>query len=252
MPYSLGKVSYVNALPLFCAGGFEGFDVFSEPPSGLNARVARAEPEAAMISRWVYEDGADELYGVLPEYGIFGDGEIMSVKIFSRVPFSDFPKASIFITSETGTSSRAFAFLFRKKYGVDILSMPRAPLGSADAALLIGDGALVFPPREFCADLGEMWREEVGLPMMYSVFVVRRDVEGEVAPMLRAGIEKSLAAFEADPGAVVDAAMCAMERAGRRCPRAVLEKYYSRLKYSLPAEVFRETFDFVAANAGAR
>lgn len=251
MPFSLGKVSYVNALPLFCAGGFEGFEVFSEPPSSLNARVARAEPAAAMISRWVYEDGADALYGVLPEYGIFGDGEIMSVKIFSKVPFEDFPKASIFITSETGTSSRAFAFLFKKKYGADIFSMPRATLESADAALLIGDEALAFPPREFCADLGEMWREEVGLPMMYSVFAVRRDVEGEVAPMLREGIEKSLAAFEADPGAVVDSALRVLERAGRRCSRAVIEKYYSRLKYSLPPETFKKAFDFVAAHAGA-
>ena len=87
--------------------------------------------------------------------------------------------------------------------------------------------------------------------MMYSVFVVRRDVEDEVAPMLRAGIEKSLAAFEADAGAVVDSALHAMERAGRRCSRAVLEKYYSRLKYSLPPETFKKAFDFVASHARA-
>ena len=44
--------------------------------------------------------------------------------------------------------------LWQKKYGADIFSMPRATLDSSDAALLIGDEALAFPPREFCADLG--------------------------------------------------------------------------------------------------
>ncbi len=173
--YTLGRISYVNSLPFFQAE-YPEFDSFSAVPAELNARAARAGVDAAMISRWVYEGEIEKYYKVLPRYGIFSDGEVMSVKIFSKVPFESFPDASLYITPESGTSARAFAHLFRLKYGADILSMPRAPLDSADAALLIGDAALAFKPREFCADLGEMWRAEIGLPMVYSVFVVRRSV----------------------------------------------------------------------------
>lgn len=181
--YTLGRISYVNSLPFFQAE-YPEFDSFSAVPAELNARAARAGVDAAMISRWVYEGEIEKYYKVLPRYGIFSDGEVMSVKIFSKVPFESFPDASLYITPESGTSARAFAHLFRLKYGADILSMPRAPLDSADAALLIGDAALAFKPREFCADLGEMWRAEIGLPMVYSVFVVRRSVFSKVAPLL--------------------------------------------------------------------
>lgn len=246
--YTLGRISYVNSLPFFQAE-YPEFDSFSAVPAELNARAARAGVDAAMISRWVYEGEIEKYYKVLPRYGIFSDGEVMSVKIFSKVPFESFPDASLYITPESGTSARAFAHLFRLKYGADILSMPRAPLDSADAALLIGDAALAFKPREFCADLGEMWRAEIGIPMVYSVFVVRRSVFSEVAPLLEKNIKNSLDAFRKNPDSVIGAAVGAMRPSGADIDEPALKKYYRNLKYELPRGLFKKAFDYVAALA---
>lgn len=246
--YTLGRISYVNSLPFFQAE-YPEFDSFSAVPAELNARAARAGVDAAMISRWVYEGEIEKYYKVLPRYGIFSNGEIMSVKIFSKVPFESFPDASLYITPESGTSARAFAHLFRLKYGADILSMPRAPLDSADAALLIGDAALAFKPREFCADLGEMWRAEIGIPMVYSVFVVRRSVFSKVAPLLEKNIKNSLDAFRKNPDSVIGAAVGAMRPSGADIDEPALKKYYRNLKYELPRGLFKKAFDYAAALA---
>ena len=246
--YTLGRISYVNSLPFFQAE-YPEFDSFSAVPAELNARAARAGVDAAMISRWVYEGEIEKYYKVLPRYGIFSDGEVMSVKIFSKVPFESFPDASLYITPESGTSARAFAHLFRLKYGADILSMPRAPLDSADAALLIGDAALAFKPREFCADLGEMWRAEIGIPMVYSVFVVRRSVFSKVAPLLEKNIKNSLDAFRKKPDSFIGAAVGAMRPSGADIDEPALKKYYRNLKYELPRGLFKKAFDYAAALA---
>lgn len=246
--YTLGRISYVNSLPFFQAE-YPEFDSFSAVPAELNARAARAGVDAAMISRWVYEGEIEKYYKVLPRYGIFSNGEVMSVKIFSKVPFESFPDASLYITPESGTSARAFAHLFRLKYGADILSMPRAPLDSADAALLIGDAALAFKPREFCADLGEMWRAEIGIPMVYSVFVVRRSVFSKVAPLLEKNIKNSLDAFRKNPDSVIGAAVGAMHPSGADIDEPALKKYYRNLKYELPRGLFKKAFDYAAALA---
>lgn len=246
--YTLGRISYVNSLPFFQAE-YPEFDSFSAVPAELNARAARAGVDAAMISRWVYEGEIEKYYKVLPRYGIFSNGEVMSVKIFSKVPFESFPDASLYITPESGTSARAFAHLFRLKYGADILSMPRAPLDSADAALLIGDAALAFKPREFCADLGEMWRAEIGIPMVYSVFVVRRSVFSKVAPLLEKNIKNSLDAFRKNPDSVIGAAVGAMRPSGADIDEPALKKYYRNLKYELPRGLFKKAFDYAAALA---
>lgn len=246
--YTLGRISYVNSLPFFQAE-YPEFDSFSAVSAELNARAARAGVDAAMISRWVYEGEIEKYYKVLPRYGIFSDGEVMSVKIFSKVPFESFPDASLYITPESGTSARAFVHLFRLKYGADILSMPRAPLDSADAALLIGDAALAFKPREFCADLGEMWRAEIGIPMVYSVFVVRRSVFSKVAPLLEKNIKNSLDAFRKNPDSVIGAAVGAMRPSGADIDEPALKKYYRNLKYELPRGLFKKAFDYAAALA---
>lgn len=246
--YTLGRISYVNSLPFFQAE-YPEFDSFSAVPAELNARAARAGVDAAMISRWVYEGEIEKYYKVLPRYGIFSNGEVMSVKIFSKVPFESFPDASLYITPESGTSARAFAHLFRLKYGADILSMPKAPLDSADAALLIGDAALAFKPREFCADLGEMWRAEIGIPMVYSVFVVRRSVFSKVAPLLEKNIKNSLDAFRKNPDSVIGAAVGAMCPSGADIDEPALKKYYRNLKYELPRGLFKKAFDYAAALA---
>jgi chorismate dehydratase len=52
-------------------------------------------------------------------------------------------------------------------------------LMEADAALLIGDDALrakyKHDPRLYVYDLGQEWKEMTGLPMVFSVWAIRKD-----------------------------------------------------------------------------
>ena len=106
--------------------------------------------------------------------------------------------------------------------------------------------ALAFKPREFCADLGEMWRAEIGLPMVYSVFVVRRSVYSEAAPLLEKNIKNALAAFRKNPGSVIGKAVGAMRASCAGLDAPALKKYYRNLKYELPSGLFKKAFDYAA------
>ena len=63
-------------------------------------------------------------------------------------------------------------------------------LDDCDAVLLIGDEgltALHFPlPGTTCHDLGALWQEWTGLPMVYAVWATREDFARAHGPELRA------------------------------------------------------------------
>ena len=94
-----------------------------------------------------------------------------------------------------------------------------------------------------------MWRAEIGLPMVYSVFVVRRSVFSKVAPLLEKNIKNSLDAFCKNPDSVIGAAVGAMRPSGADIDEPALKKYYRNLKYELPRGLFKKAFDYAAALA---
>ena len=247
MGRSFGRVSYINSIPLFCAPA--PFSVVEDVPSRLNAAVARGGLDISLISRWEYPK-VEGNYAPLPEFCIGGDGEIMSVKIFSRLPAESLGGGSIYITSQTGTSSRAFRYLLEKKYGYDIFKLPQSRMETADAVLLIGNAALSFDSSAYpyVYDLGEMWRAETGLEMIYAVAVIRRDIYAETAGAVADYFEKSLALFESRRAEFVKLAgerFLASEGVGIGVD--VLDRYYSRLVYRFDAEKFDKIFNYVEA-----
>lgn len=250
MRYSLGKVSYVNVLPLFSTDADGGFDLFSKSPSELNELAHSNSLDATMISRWVYKSISKD-YAVLPRFGIFGDGEIMSVKLFSKRPIQDLKNGSIFITPETGTSSRAFSYLIKQKWEFDIFDIPRKEIKTADAVLLIGNSALVFDASgyPYSVDLGEMWKCQIGLNMMYSVFVIKRELYDKIAPHLTRFLENNLEYFKKNRTLVIENAHSSLVKSsGVNIDIGVLEKYYNCLKFELSDTDFTQTFDFIEKN----
>ena len=115
MAFKFGRVSYINSIPLFCAEPPPDFEIVCAYPALLNEATARGEFDVCLISRWEYPKVSDK-YSVLPNYCIGGDGEIMSVKLFSKTDISNLGGKKVFITEQTGTSSRAFAYLCKRKY----------------------------------------------------------------------------------------------------------------------------------------
>ncbi len=246
MRNSFGAVSFINSLPFFCGGKSARFDFDFRVPSELNAASRAGVYDVSMISRWAYRFCEDE-YAVLPRFCIGGDGEIMSIKLFSKFDISELYRGGIFITPQTGTSSRAYRKICLEKYGFDIAALPRQPLETADSAVLIGDAALAFDASRYphSYDLGELWRDWAKCKMLYAIFVIRRGLFDALSGAVAEYLDASLAAFESDRTAVLDAA----ERAANGVlGRGVLEKYYTRLIYKMDADDFQKSFEFVRKN----
>src|SRR5689334_13843251 len=111
--------------------------------------------------------------------GIACRGPVRSILLISKVPFAEIQ------TFATDSSSRTSVALGRivlaRKYGVEPVLYSRRPhLGSmleeCDAALIIGDAALVLDPAQLpfhVLDLGTEWTVMTGLPMVFAVWAAR-------------------------------------------------------------------------------
>jgi len=245
MPFKIGKISYINSVPLFCAGS--DFETVEDCPARLNALAKERALDISLVSRWIYGEIASD-YEIIPQFCIAGAGEIMSVEIFSKRPLSELEGGSIFITSETGTAVRAFSYLAKKNCGLDIRALRRAPLESADAALLIGNSALAFCgggyPYKY--DLGSMWKESEGVKMVYAVAVARRDVYAKARAAAEDYFEKSLAKFSAEKKEIISRVAAGFKLSqGREISEERLSKYYEGLLYKLPESEFDEAFERV-------
>jgi chorismate dehydratase len=131
-------------------------------PTELNARLLAGELDLAPISSIAYARNADDLR-ILPRLCVSSEGAVDSIQLVSRVPLERV--GSIAITPESATA----AALLR----VVLPEAAHVPLGEpADATLLIGDAALasMFEDPTPHHDLGRLWLERTGLPMVYAVF----------------------------------------------------------------------------------
>jgi chorismate dehydratase len=103
------------------------------------------------------------------------------------------------------------------------------PLGEeAEATLLIGDAALksAFEDPTPHHDLGRLWRERTGLPMVFAVWAARDDAPdglGELEDALVASVRLA----RAEPEKL---AQEASERYGY--PPGFLARYFEKLRYS--------------------
>ena len=136
--------------------------------------------------------------------GIACRGPVRSVLLFSKVP----PGQIRSLAADTGsrTSVMLTRVILAKRYGgVKLDVIPMAPdlgamLARADAALIIGDPALLLNPEELpyqCLDLGEEWVEMTGFPMVFAVWAGRPEaLTEEVAEAFAASAEAGVAAID--------------------------------------------------------
>jgi chorismate dehydratase len=113
--------------------------------------------------------------------GIACHGPVRSIFLISKVPYDKIRKLSTDSTSRTSVAlSRV---ILARKYGVEPEVRSHAPhlpsmLENADAALIIGDAALVLDPADLpfqVLDLGAEWVQMTGLPMVFAVWAARAE-----------------------------------------------------------------------------
>ena len=218
-PIRIGAVNYLNTKPLICdlAELAPAAELVLDVPSRLADLLAEEKLDVALIP--VIEYFRAEGYSVVPNISIATRGPVLSVTLFSRLPWQQIRRVALDVGSRT--SAALAQILLRERYGVvpEIIPLPLdrdAEEVDADAVLLIGDRAMraCLPGFVHAFDLGQEWFDWTGLPFVYAFWAVRPGVElGTVADALveakRRGLERvgPIAAREA-PQLGLDAGFC--------------------------------------------
>lgn len=229
----VGRISALNMYPIYHylegAGGPQ-FAFTDGLPTTLNRALMRGELDVSAMSSIAYARHADDLE-LLPVACISADGAVDSILVFSTRPFAEI--RTVAVTPHSATS----VALLRVLLGPDpvfrmLTTAPTDALADHDAVLLIADEALEGgrdPFTPFVFDLGAVWRERTGVPMVFAVWAARtglappqREVLAELATLLTAAQE----AYAEDPERVVRAAAARFP-----FPEDFIAAYFRRLGY---------------------
>ena len=212
----LGRISYVNMAPVFYRLDAEVEEI-SGVPVELNRKLLGGELDLAPISSIEYARNADSLR-ILPRLCVSSEGAVDSIQLVSRKPLEQV--RTIAVTPESATSVVLTKVLLPEAGHV--------PLGEdADAKLLIGDAALksAFEDPTPHYDLGRLWLERTGLPMVFAVWAVPDPVPEGVLE-LESALVDSVRRARAEPEQL---AFEASERYGY--PAGFLARYFEKLRY---------------------
>ena len=215
----VGAVNYLNTKPLIHDLGALAPDaeLLLDVPSRLADLLAAGRLEVALIP--VIEYFRAGTYSIVPDIAIASRGPVLSVTLFSRVPWAGIRRVAL---DEGSRTSAALAqILLRQRHGVcpEVVPLPLdrgAEDVDADAVLLIGDRAMraCLPGFAYAFDLGQEWHDWTGLPFVYAVWAVRPGADlGGVAAALaeakRRGLARAgLIAHREAPGLGLDAGFC--------------------------------------------
>jgi chorismate dehydratase len=218
-PVRVGAVNYLNTKPLICdlEELAPNAELILEVPSRLADLLAEDRLDVALIP--IIEYFRAGTYSIVPDIAIATRGPVLSVTLFSRVPWPQMRRVALDVGSRT--SAALTQVLLHHRYGVRVEVIP-LPLDrgaeevEADAVLLIGDRAMraCLPGFPFAFDLGREWFDWTGLPFVFAVWAVRAGadldgVEVALAEAKRRGLERAgqIAHREA-PRLGLDAGFC--------------------------------------------
>ncbi len=213
----LGRISYVNMAPVFHRLAYDVEEI-TGVPTELNRMVLDGELDIAPISSIEYARHAGSLR-LLPRLCVSSEGAVDSIQLVTRVPFGRV--RSVAVTPESATSVVLTRVLLP---GAEIRSFE----DDADAKLLIGDAALksAFEDPTPHYDLGRLWLEKTGLPMVFAVWAAPEPVVDGISDLEHA-LVASVRLARSEPEVL---AYEASERYGY--PPGFLARYFEKLRYS--------------------
>jgi chorismate dehydratase len=249
----IGLIDYLNPQPFYFGlrercGDFAAFTW--DVPSRLNAALREGRLDAAIVSARAAIDLSSDVL-VIPGHSVSARGRVGSVLLFTWASgLAALDGQRVAVTNHSASGAALLEALFRHRYRVrptieradqDLEAM----LASAQAALVIGDDALVEAHRRrtfrkpdgtvgqpAIVDLGLEWRELTGLPFTFALWAVRREAAADAR---RLGFPEALAASKKEGLAHLD------ELASRLAPKHgvpadVVLRYFRALDYGLDRE----------------
>lgn len=238
----LGIVSYANVSPLHhdleaWDDGDSRLEFVYGVPSELNRKLLIGEIDLTLISSIEFLRQRERLRA-LPDFSIATLGPVYSVMLFHWLPWHELNGARIAVTTESATSVELLRVLLAAD-GASAELCPMPPdldrmMAECDAALLIGDAALVegvarrplAAGRPLVSDLGEAWYRLTRLPFTFAVWAALR--ENPPSPRL---VDHIRGARQRGLARIGDVA--GRQARERNVPVAAMERYLSNFRYYL-------------------
>ena len=216
----LGRIGYVNMAPVFYRLDAEVEEVVGVP-TDLNRKLIAGELDVAPISSIEYARNAATLR-LLPRLCVSSEGAVESIQLISKSPLDRI--RTVAVTPESATSVVLTRVLFPD---AELVPLEAFQQRDAEAKLLIGDAALksAFEDPTPPHDLGRLWLERTGLPMVFAVWAAPEPAHPELLELEDALVE-SLRAARAEPEQL---AFESAERYGY--PAGFLARYFEKLRY---------------------
>jgi len=258
----VGHIQFLNCLPIYWglvrSGALLDVELTKDTPDRLNDALVRGDLDIGPISLVEYLRHAADLV-LLPDLAVGSDGPVLSVNLVAQRPLAELGRVALGSTSRTSALlARMWLAEVHDVHPAYFACPPEltAMLLEADAAVLIGDAALratYEAPRSGLAvyDLGAVWREWTGLPMVFAVWAARR-AYAEANPGL---VKEVHAAFVRSRGEALAHVEDVAAQAARWEPfdPTTLVRYFRTLDFSLGPRQLEGLTEFArrAALAGA-
>lgn len=174
----VGQISYTNCVPFY--HGLSEFEFFKAVPTEINQAMRDGRMDIAPVSSLEYLLYAKDYY-LLPQLGICARDFSGSVILFSKDKIDNLNGVEIAVSNESLSSVTLLKVLMKFKYKFEntfraVPSKPDTMLLQNTAALVIGDDALFYQPKEFVYkyDLAELWWNWAEKPFCFAVWAVRK------------------------------------------------------------------------------
>lgn len=193
MKYRIGSVPFLNAVPLV-ANLPSNVEVEYAVPSLLPPKLESDDVSAILVSSI---EALRRPKSAMADGAVIGsEGEVLSVRLFSKVPFEQVE--TVAFDQSSMTSNALARIVLHDLYGRTVSGETHAPhldsmLANNDAAILIGDNGMRPQSNElYTLDLGSAWLELTGLPFVWAVWLGKDSMPDELAEILNASLEASL------------------------------------------------------------
>ncbi|MEW6333917.1 MAG: menaquinone biosynthesis protein [Thermodesulfobacteriota bacterium] len=240
---NLGYIDYLNCFPfyyhMFEVDPLSGIRVVPGYPSALNRMMEEGKLDMSPISAATYAD-IEQRALLLPDFCLSSVGYVHSVILSSNIPIEELDGKSVGLTSASKTSVILLKILMRRYYAVEPLYVPTDPnpslkRQSLDAALIIGNEAMMQELAPYTYDLGDLWFRKTGYPVVFAVFALQEAAIGRYADRITQVLDsyrKSLACLRNEQEKLI-------RKARERYPsvRCDVHGYYGTLKYAFSPDL---------------
>ncbi|HYA15324.1 MAG TPA: menaquinone biosynthesis protein [Syntrophales bacterium] len=251
----LGYINYLNCYPfyyhMFEISPIPDVQIFPRYPSDLNRLMKREEIDMSPISAAAYTDLGKDVV-LLPDFCLSSVGYVHSVILKSMVPIEELHKKKVGLSSASQTSVVILKILLEHYYSIKPLYLTTNPNPShknhdIDAALIIGNEAMLQGVSPYTYDLGDLWLRKTGYPVVFAVFAVRRSVIEHNLSKVMAVINsyyQSLACLDHNREILI-------QKATARYPSVKwdIDSYYRSLEYTFTPEL-KDALSFYFSLAG--